>query len=129
MSSKKPIKILFIEDDPDSQALARKIFMYHGLSFVTASTAQEALQYCDVYEPQLIVTDLSLPDMQAENWISILRQREDLKKVPILVVSASSIQVLNKEQVLAFGANDFLLKPYRVDELVQNIKKYLKIPN
>ena len=110
--------ILIIEDDryiAGFMALSLKKEQYHA---VIASTAQEGLTLCYANHPGLILLDLGLPDMDG---LTVIKTIRSFSSVPILVVSARG-QEQEKIDALDSGADDYIVKPFHMGELLARIR-------
>jgi len=110
--------ILIIEDDryiANFMALSLKKEQYHT---VIASTAQEGLTLCYANHPGLILLDLGLPDMDG---LAVIKTIRSFSQVPILVVSARG-QEQEKIDALDSGADDYIVKPFHMGELLARIR-------
>jgi two-component system KDP operon response regulator KdpE len=94
----------------------------HGFRVVTAENGREALTLAASHDPDLVVLDLGLPDMDGLEVTSRLRE---WSAVPIVVVSAREQQA-DKVTALDAGANDFVTKPFGVGELLARIRVWLR---
>ncbi|AEA01873.1 MULTISPECIES: response regulator transcription factor [Aerococcus] len=115
-------KLLIVEDDPMIQAMLGEKLRLENYHFQPAYSATEGLLYIERESFDLILLDLMLPGMTGEEFLSQLRQAND---VPVIVLSAKD-SILSKVEVLKAGANDYMVKPYDLDELVARIEVQLK---
>lgn len=118
-------EILIVEDNEDNSLLAEKILNYYGFKTVTSPHGQGALQYCETHHPDLILMDLSLPDIDGIEVTRLLRKKKEYQSTPIIALTAHSMQTLQKlsqEAVL----NDFIIKPFLPQELITIVRKHLK---
>lgn len=122
--SDKPKEILIVEDNEDNSALAEKILNYYGFSTHIASNGRAALEYCEKRHPDLILMDLSLPDIDGMETTRMLRKKPTYKAVPIIALTAHAMPGI-QETALEAGLNDFISKPFLPKDLLTIIKKYL----
>ena len=112
------MQVLLIEDDA---AVARSIELMlksAGFNIYATDLGEDGIDLCKVYEYDIIVLDLSLPDMSG---IEVLKQlRLARVKTPVLILSANS-DVEAKVKTLGSGADDYLTKPFNKDELIARI--------
>ena len=112
------LTVLIIEDDryiANFLALSLKKEQYQTMN---ASTAQEGLSLCYANHPDLILLDLGLPDMDG---IEVIKTIRSFSQVPILVVSARG-QEQEKIDALDSGADDYIVKPFHMGELMARIR-------
>jgi DNA-binding response OmpR family regulator len=110
-----PMQILIVDDDAKIFGFLRVSLKMAGYDVLVAANGEEALNQVNSYLPDLMVLDLIMPAMDGFEVIKRLRTRSDL---PVIVFSAHASR---SEEALSLGANDFLTKPFRPDELVEKI--------
>ncbi|HIV29666.1 MAG TPA: response regulator transcription factor [Candidatus Pullichristensenella excrementipullorum] len=115
-------KILIVEDDPAISNLIRTTLEAHGYQFHAAGTGESALLEIVSYNPEVIVLDLGLPDMDG---VDIIRKVRSFSTTPIIVVSARSDD-RDKVEALDAGADDFLTKPFSIDEFLARLRAALR---
>ncbi|MDJ0619301.1 MAG: CHASE2 domain-containing protein [Calothrix sp. MO_192.B10] len=119
-------KILIVDDRAANTELVSKMLTAIGFSCFEASNGQEGLDKLAEIQPDLIITDLSMPLMDGLEMIKRIRNHKLYQNLPIIVSSASAFST-DKEKSLAAGGNYFLPKPVQLDELLQALKKYLNL--
>ncbi|MFX0548528.1 response regulator transcription factor [Hathewaya histolytica] len=124
------MKVLIIEDDNDINLLLGKILEEENYEVTSAYTGIEGKLFTDVEDFDLILLDLMLPGMSGEEIIEYIREKE--RKMPILVISAK-IDKATKLKVLKNGADDFIIKPFDIDEVMArveaNLRRYKEFSN
>ncbi|MGD0260086.1 MAG: response regulator [Verrucomicrobiota bacterium] len=120
-------KILIVDDDPDMVELLRLGLTEAGYSTRTAITGKEALQKAKRFLPDLMVLDLLLPDMNGFSVCQQLRRNPPTAAIPILMITVLPGQFPRLVGVEA-GANAYLNKPFRVEELVSCVGDLLRQP-
>lgn len=118
----KNTNILVVEDDGDINGLVYKILTKKGYCVKQAFSGTEAKMYLDMFNYKLVILDLMLPGLTGEAIIEEIRK---IKKMPIIVISAKSAQE-DKINVLKMGADDFVSKPFDVNELVARVEAQLR---
>ena len=120
--SAPPLKVLVVDDEPPIRKLLRMGLETQGYQTMDASNAQAALELMSD-KPDLVILDLGLPDMQG---LELLRQiraaREDL---PVVVLSSRGDEVA-KVAALDQGADDYVTKPFGMEELLARIRAALR---
>ncbi|WP_407572904.1 response regulator transcription factor [Deinococcus altitudinis] len=119
-----PAHLLLIEDDPDILTLLCSELEEAGYRVSSAGTVMDALQQAHETRPDLIVTDLGLPDGNGRDIVTRLRRD---RRIPILVLTARD-DLLEKVELLGLGASDYLVKPYQLGELLARIAVQLRAP-
>ena len=114
--------ILIIVDDAQISQFLQSSLKANGYSSISARTLLEGKQLASEHKPSLIILDLNLPDGDGRDFISYLRTHSD---IPILVLSARQLE---QEKVACFdlGADDYLAKPFGVNELLARVRVSLK---
>ncbi|GMO11115.1 response regulator [Bradyrhizobium sp. TM233] len=120
--SAAPIKVLVIDDEPPIRKLLRMGLTTQGYEVLEASNGRTALERL-VEEPALIILDLGLPDVQGLELLRTIRARNE--GVPIVVLSSRGDEA-GKVQALDLGADDYLTKPFGMDELLARLRAALR---
>lgn len=111
-------KILVIEDDPGIRRFLRSSLEGEGFAYCEASNAQSGLVELGTRQPDLLIVDLGLPDQDGK---TLIREVRSWSKVPIVVLSARDGEE-EKVAALDAGADDYLVKPFGVPELMARIR-------
>lgn len=108
--------ILVVDDDPTFCAIMGEILRMYHADVQTATSAEEAMAVLETVTPDLILTDVMMPEIDGLTFVRRLRAGGPLARVPIIIVSAG---VSNREQAAAIqaGADRFLAKPFSLNEL------------
>jgi len=109
---------LVIEDEAQMRRFLRASLPPHGYVLVEAPTGREGIANAGASNPDIILLDLGLPDMDG---IDVTKQLREFTKTPIIVLSARE-QDQHKVAVLDAGADDYLTKPFSVSELLARIR-------
>ena len=120
--SAAPIKVLVIDDEPPIRKLLRMGLSTQGYEILEASNGKVALEKLGE-EPALIILDLGLPDIQGHELLRTIRARNEA--VPIVVLSSRGDEA-GKVQALDLGADDYLTKPFGMDELLARLRAALR---
>ena len=120
--SAAPLKILVVDDEPAIRKLLRMGLGTQGYDVLEASNGKIALELLSE-EPALIILDLGLPDIQGHDLLRMIRGRND--SVPIVVLSSRGDEA-GKVQALDLGADDYLTKPFGMDELLARMRAALR---
>ena len=120
--SANPIKVLVIDDEPPIRKLLRMGLSTQGYEVLEASNGRSALEML-AKEPALIILDLGLPDIDGHDLLRMIRGRNDA--VPIVVLSSRGDEA-GKVQALDLGADDYVTKPFGMDELLARIRAALR---
>jgi two-component system, OmpR family, KDP operon response regulator KdpE len=121
--SAAPLRVLVIDDEPPIRKLLRVGLSAHGYQIVEASNGKMALELLSEQAPDLVILDLGLPDMQGHELLRTMRTRND--SVPIVVLSSRDDET-GKVQALDAGADDYVTKPFGMDELLARMRAALR---
>jgi two-component system, OmpR family, KDP operon response regulator KdpE len=121
--SAAPLRVLVIDDEPPIRKLLRVGLTAHGYQTIEASSGKMALELLTEQPPDLVVLDLGLPDMQGHDLLRAMRARND--RVPIVVLSSRDDEA-GKVQALDSGADDYVTKPFGMDELLARMRAALR---
>lgn len=116
-------KILVVEDDKDLQSTLSKFLKSEGFIAEVSSTGSDALKKIEKSMPNLVLLDLGLPDIQGETVLSTIRS--DYPLLPVVILTAKS-KPAEIAQGLNLGADDYLAKPFAVEELLARINARIK---
>jgi two-component system, OmpR family, KDP operon response regulator KdpE len=116
------LRVLVIDDEPPIRKLLRMGLSTQGYRVIEAADGQAALDHMRE-KPDLIILDLGLPDMQGLELLRAMRTRDE--GVPIVVLSSRSDESA-KVQALDIGADDYVTKPFGMDELLARIRAALR---
>jgi len=120
------MNILIIEDQPDLGQLVADHLITLGIKSEIATTGEMALETIDVGIHDLVILDRGLPDMEGLELLKIMR--EEGMKMPVLVLTAKD-GLGDKVEGLNSGADDYLVKPFDMDELVARIHALNRRPS
>ncbi|MEL7643607.1 MAG: response regulator [bacterium] len=116
--------VMFIDDNPETLELMERSISMLGHQAICCSDETSALQVASQNQPDLIFTDLSLQSIDGLTLLRILKQHPETSTIPVIVVSAGSAHEHSLD-ALAAGADGFLEKPIRFDELRHVFEKFL----
>ena len=120
-------KILIVEDDTDLLEMLRLSFKGAGFSIATATNGIEALKKVRSLQPDLIVLDLVLPELDGFAVCEILRKDRAMASIPIIMLTGLSSE-FTRFAGMESGATDYVTKPVMPSELVSKIHYWLKHP-
>ncbi len=110
--------ILVVEDDPAIRNLMATTLKAHSYKYITAENGVAALMQATASRPDILLLDLGLPDMDG---VEIIRNIRSWSQMPIIVISARS-EDTDKIEALDAGADDYLTKPFSVEELLARLR-------
>src|SRR6266480_5687297 len=114
--------VLVIEDEAQIRRFLRATLTATGYQLIKATTAQEGLVQAATRQPDVVILDLGLPDLDG---LEVTRQLREWTTIPIIVLSARG-QESDKVTALDTGADDYLTKPFSVGELLARLRVALR---
>jgi two-component system KDP operon response regulator KdpE len=115
-------KILLVDDEPQITRVLRRGLIAQGYDVLTASDGDEAFALFTQWKPHLVVTDLSMPNM---GGLELCRKIRTTSSVPIIVLSVRG-EERTKVEALDAGADDYVTKPFGLDELAARVRAALR---
>ncbi|MFZ5591225.1 MAG: response regulator transcription factor, partial [Bacillota bacterium] len=116
------MRVLVIDDDPKITALLRRALTFEGYEVITAASGQEGIDMALQENPDLVVLDIMLPGL--DGW-EVCRQLRQHSTVPILMLTARD-EVADRVKGLNLGADDYLVKPFALEELLARVHAMLR---
>jgi two-component system KDP operon response regulator KdpE len=117
-----PAKVLVIDDEPPIRKLLRMGLATQGYQILEAPNGKTALELLSL-GPDLVILDLGLPDIQGHELLRMIRARNE--SIPVVVLSSRGDEA-GKVQALDFGADDYVTKPFGMDELLARMRAALR---
>lgn len=118
-------KILVVEDDRNISKLIKYNLEKDGYEVIASITGEEALEILQKQPIDLIILDIMLPKMDGFEVTRFIKQDGNLKNIPIIILTAKN-QEIDRVVGLELGADDYIVKPFSVRELILRIKAILK---
>ena len=118
-------KIVLIEDDSDLYSLVHYNLEKEGFSVVGSQTGKGALELCRKERPELIILDIMLPDSDGLEICKGIRAHPELAHVPLIFLTARASET-DRIVGLELGANDYIVKPFFVRDLIARIKIHFR---
>jgi two-component system KDP operon response regulator KdpE len=115
-------RVLVVDDEPALANVVRDLLLAEGYHVRTAAEGRNALVSFDEWRPRLVITDLCMAPM---NGIELCRQIRGASNVPIIVVSGEDDEA-SKIEAFDSGADDYLVKPFSVGELLARVRAVLR---
>lgn len=119
--------ILNVDDHQVSRLVRSRILRQAGYRVVEAATGQETLELAAREEPQLVLLDVNLPDISGFEVCRRLRSNPATASIPVIHISASSIDIQARTHGLEWGADGYLVEPVEPQELVATIRAVLRL--
>ena len=116
--------ILYVEDNPDNRLLVRRILLSEDYSLLEATDAMDALNVLKTAQPDLILMDINMPDMDGYTLTAKIKSMPGFERVPILAVTANVMRG-DKEKTLEAGCDGYIQKPLDIEQLTREIEKFI----
>ena len=121
--------ILAVDDDEDNLLLLTEVLEPLNCLVMTATHGQTALLLAQAYQPDLILLDVMLPDVNGIEVVQCLRQDQETAKIPVVAVTALAREE-DRDRLILAGCNNYISKPYLLEDLEALIRLYLpRIPS
>jgi signal transduction histidine kinase/CheY-like chemotaxis protein len=122
----KSIRLLLVEDDPINQELAKYLIESEGADLSIADNGLEAVAAIENAEFDLVLMDLQMPVCDGYTATLKVRENRDFDALPIVAMTANAANDV-RDRCLEVGMNDFLTKPFIIEDLLQMIEKYCQV--
>jgi CheY-like chemotaxis protein len=124
MAEAKPV-ILIVEDDLDVADMLNAYFRVQGYDVMTVNWGEDALRTCTTHNPNLVILDIRLPDIDGYEVARRLRSQRRTREIPIIFLTEKRARA-DRLQGLELGADDFITKPFDVQELRLRVRNTLR---
>ncbi|MEH1942507.1 MAG: response regulator [Nostoc sp.] len=122
LQSNKVKRILLVEDHYLNRMLLSDYLSYCGYDVHSLSEGSTFFSTIEKFEPDLMLLDLKLPDIDGYSLLKQVQQKPDLSKIPIIVVSAFAFKA-DQEKALSLGARRYFVKPLKLKDLILTIEE------
>ena len=117
--------ILYVEDNVDNRTLVRRILMAEGYNLLEANNATQALEILNETQPNLILMDINMPDMDGYSLTAKIKSTPGLEAIPIVALTANVMRG-DRERSLEAGCDGYIQKPIDIDLLSEQIERFLR---
>jgi len=121
----KKYKIVYIEDDADMIDLVRVILEHNQFCVYSAKDGHSGLDLVSQVEPDLVLLDLMIPDLDGWEIFQRIRNNSALKQIPVIIVTAKSQEIDKILGLRIAKVDDYICKPFHPRELVERISTVL----
>jgi two-component system cell cycle response regulator DivK len=118
-------RILVVEDNADNRVLIMDVLDSMNYEVIIATDGEEGVKKATAERPDLILMDISLPQMDGLDATRRIRATPELQHIPIIALTAHA-RVGDRERALAAGCNDYVSKPIDLRELANKLTRYLQ---
>src|SRR5437763_10611201 len=115
-------RVLVVDDEPQITRVLRTVLSSHGYQVRTAAEGESAMTNFTEWRPELVITDLYMPHMDG---VELCRRIRAVSTVPIIVLSVRG-EERSKVEALDSGADDYVTKPFGIDELLARVRAALR---
>lgn len=119
--------ILVVDDDKDNLLLMAYVLQPLDCGFIAAVDGLSALQKARTCLPDLILLDILMPQMDGIEVVSQLKQDSKTQTIPVIAVTALAAPN-ERERILLAGCDDYLTKPFMLEEIETKVRRYLRLP-
>jgi two-component system cell cycle response regulator DivK len=117
--------VLLVEDNERNLKLARDVLEYAGFTVLVATTGEEAVATARTAQPDVILMDLQLPDIDGHRALSILREDSTTRQIPVVALTAFAM-AQDRDRALAAGFDGYLEKPISVRTFPDQVRAHLR---
>ncbi|TGK06468.1 GAF domain-containing sensor histidine kinase [Leptospira fletcheri] len=118
--------ILVAEDNPVNQKLIRRMLEQMGLSCEIVSNGLEVLAFWEKWEIDLLLLDIQMPELSGIDTARILKMKPSSRKIPWIIAVTAHDSPEDRAECAQAGIDDYLGKPFRIEELAEKIREYLR---
>ena len=118
-------QVLVVDDEPNIRELVQVALKFHGCSVTTAASGKDALRQVEASQPDLVVLDVMLPDFDGFEVLKRMGWERRTSAIPVLFLTARG-EIEDKIKGFSAGGDDYLVKPFRVEEMLLRIKAILR---
>ena len=116
-------QVLVVEDNEKNMKLFRDVLYASGYGLLEATTGEQALKLALEHEPDLVLMDIQLPDLDGVEALGRLRANERTASIPVVALTAQAMQG-DRERFIAAGFDGYISKPVNVAEFVETVKEH-----
>lgn len=124
MDDAKKIRVLVVEDNFMNKVLVKELLTMHGYEVFEAGNGMEAVEMAESLVPDIVLMDINLPEMDGMEATRIIKEKEHLKGIPILALTASAMKG-DEEKFLREGFDGYVPKPIKLEVLIKELDRCL----
>jgi DNA-binding response OmpR family regulator len=118
------IRVMVVEDDEAASMFMAEVLEMEGYEAIVVNDSSKAIETANAKIPQCILLDLMMPPPDGFKLCRMLRADPTFRRTPIMIVTALD-DTDSRIVAIGAGANDYLVKPFRIDDLTSKVKKLL----
>ena len=119
-------KILVVDDDPNSRDIVQTFLESRGYEVAAAADGKDALALLEEFRPGLVLLDVMMPGMDGWEVARVIKNHPDFGRTRVVMLTARS-DFSDKTEGLRAGADDYIVKPIRLEELAERVEKNLAV--
>jgi two-component system cell cycle response regulator DivK len=116
--------ILHVEDNADNRLLIKRLLVSEGYQVIEAGNARQALDLLKATQPDLILMDINMPDIDGYTLTNQIKENPILTNVPIVAITANVMRG-DRERTLQAGCDGYIEKPINVDTFLDQVARFL----
>lgn len=116
--------ILHVEDNFDNRVLVRRLLMSEGYQVLEAENATKAISILQTTQPDLILMDINMPDIDGYTLTSQIKSLDHMQKIPIIAITANVMRG-DRERSLQAGCDGYIEKPINIDHFFEIIAQFI----
>ena len=120
------LKVLTVDDSKTIRMIVKKAFKPYDCEMIEAENGVEGLAAAAREKPDLIVLDITMPVMNGIEMLSKLKSEEDLKDIPVIMLTAESGKD-NVMHIVKLGVKDYMVKPFKGGDLIERVENLMKL--
>lgn len=117
--------ILYIEDNIDNMTLVKRVLEIEGYEVISAETGQVGIEQALTFLPDLVITDINLPDIDGYEVTEALKKNIKTGHIPVVAMTAN-VMKKDRDNVFRAGCDGYISKPIDIDELPAQVESFLK---
>ncbi len=118
-------KVLYIEDNADNMTLVKRVLEVEGYEVIGAANGTEGLAKARQIGPDLVITDINLPDIDGYAITETLKKDTKTAHIPIIAMTAN-VMKKDRDQINQVGCDGYIAKPIDIDVLPEQVENFLK---
>jgi len=120
------MKILSVDDSKTIRMIVKRTFAPYDCVVCEASNGEQGLAAAAADKPDLIILDITMPVMDGVTMLTKLKEDEELKKIPVIMLTAESGRE-NVAYIAKLGVRDYLVKPFKDEQLIEKVKRVIAL--
>ena len=120
------LKLLSIDDSKMVHMVIKKSLAKYDVELTTATNGLEGIEQTQAIKPDIILLDINMPEMDGPEALKKIREIEDFKSTPVIMLTAEDTQK-TREGLVELGVNEYLTKPFEESKLVEALKESVEL--